>query len=238
MVDSPTLAVVLYTYNRREYAHRTLRSALERLHYHGRTIVHIADDGSPDGYREELERLAGGFAQVAAVSSSNAERGGYGRSYNLASQHVHGAADVVLCLEDDWELARPLDLDPLVEALQDPRIGCIRLGYIGYTQALHGEFAFVGGNHYLVLDSLSPEPHVFAGHPRLETVAWQRRVGPWPEGATAGATEFEVAHRLMARRDVAWPIDLVPPRGDLFVHIGTERAQDDLRPVDGAMVMA
>ena len=77
------------------------------------------------------------------------------------------------------------------------------------------------GLWWLALDPDSPEPHVFAGHPRLELAEWERYVGPWPEGLAAGPTEFEVAHRREARMGVAWPIDLIKPTGDAFVHIGT-----------------
>jgi hypothetical protein len=75
-----------------------------------------------------------------------------------------------------------------------------------------------------LLDGDSPEPHVFAGHPRLETVGYQRRVGEWPEGLLPGETEFSVAHYQWARMGVVWPMDLVKPSGDLFCHIGTIRS--------------
>lgn len=235
LIGLPPLAIVLFTCNRPDYARRTLRSALDGVQYRGPLHVHMADDGSPAADTDDLLRLAGGYPQVQAVSATNAERGGYGRSYNLATQHLHGALGdmgLVLALEDDWELLRPLDLDPLAVALADERLGCIRLGYVGYTQRLAGEFVFVAGAHYLLLDAMSAEPHVFAGHPRLETVAWERTVGPWPEGMNAGATEFTVAHRLAARRGVAWPLDLVHPRGDLFAHIGAVQARTDQRPIE------
>lgn len=225
----PTVAIVLYTYDRRDYAERTLRCALERISYSGPLLVHIADDGSPNGYVFDLERLAGGYPWVRAVSASNAERRGYGASHNLATQHVHQAADVVLALEDDWELLRPLYLDPLVLALQDPRIDCIRMGYIGYTQPLRCEFIEASEQHFLLLDPASPEPHVFAGHPRLVTVQHQKEIGPWPEGIDPGTTEYLVAMRPIARQGVVWPVDLIHPRGDLFAHIGTVQARHDQR---------
>ena len=80
--------------------------------------------------------------------------------------------------------------------------------------------------HWLEFSEFSSEPHVFAGHPRLETVSFQKEVGPWPTGLGAGATEFEVAHRSRARQGIAWPIDLVPLQGGLWGHIGTEQAKD------------
>jgi glycosyltransferase involved in cell wall biosynthesis len=226
-MDWPNLCILLLTYNRQEYAEQTLRSALQNIHYSGSLAVHIADDGSPPEYREHL---AGILAEHPPLTHTvtNSERRGYGANYNLALQTVHAWAEVVLPLEDDWSLTKPLDLDPLVAALQEGWFDCLRLGYIGYTQPLKGEFRHdMSGNHYLLLDPDSPEPHVWAGHPRLETAERQRRVGPWQEGLDPGTTEFEIAHRPEARRGVVWPLDLIHPWGDLFAHIGTYPAPVD-----------
>lgn len=234
MTVAPRVTLLLLTYEdgERNTAEPVLRAALDNIRYDGPLTVHIADDGSIEGHVERLRHIAGGYAHVVAVGSTNAGRRGYGHSYNLATQEVHLANEggIVLALEDDWLLTRPLVLNPLVEtlvashaALLAPDIECIRLGYLGFTQALHGYFAHTPAGPMVMLDSASDEPHVFAGHPRLETVRFERAVGPWPEGLPAGATEFAVAHRVEARRDIAWPLDYGPAsqRGDsLFVHIG------------------
>lgn len=223
-VELPDLRVVLLTYNRANYASITLRSLLENIEYAGKIYVHIADDGTSDQYRSILRDIAGGYKNVAGVSESNAERGGYGKNYNLAMQVAHcDKNNIILPLEDDWKLVRTLRIEDFLPALQDGTFGCIRLGYVGFTQELKSSFVTNSGHYYLDLDPESSEPHVFAGHPRLETVPWSRSVGPWPEGEQPGATEFIVAHRKEARSGVAWPLD-VHPRGDLFVHIGTERS--------------
>jgi hypothetical protein len=169
------------------------------------------------------------------VTSSDAMRGGYGKNVNLAMQALHSDIDVVLMLEDDWTLTRPLDVAPLMRAL-NASIGveCIRLGYLSFTQALYGRVMSAPPEwyKYLLLDPDSPEPHVFAGHPRIETVAYQKRVGPWPEGLNPGATEFAIAHNTEARRGVAWPMDLVwPTRDPLFAHIGAVRSTEVGTPV-------
>lgn len=221
----PDLRVVILTYNRFSYAEITLRSLLENMHYSGNIFVHIADDGTPGEYRRLLENIAGGYKQVVGVSSSNAERGGYGKNFNLATQITHlNPKNIVLPLEDDWRLERELNIDDFLPVFADERgFGCIRLGYIGWTQSLRCEFVGIAGKFYLHFDPESPEPHVMAGHPRLETVTWEKSVGPWPEGLQPGATEFAVAHIPEARRGVVWPCD-VHPRGNLFSHIGTERS--------------
>lgn len=205
-----------------KYAERTLRATLNNLRFYGEIAVHIADDGSPDRHRENLRKIAGGYAHVNSVGVTNAEGRGYGASYNLATQAIHPGTDYVLPLEDDWELTDELDVTPYTAALE-VGFNCVRLGYIGFTQPLAGVFAAIAGNVYLALDPNSPEPHVWAGHPRVETVQFQRSVGPWPEGVDAGSTEFAVARRANARVGVLWPFAY----RNLYAHIGTVQARSD-----------
>jgi len=192
--------------------------------YSGKIYVHIADDGTSDEYRRELLDIAGGYKNVDGVSVSNSERGGYGKNVNLAMQTCHiRNMDIMCMVEDDWVLTRTLDIDSFLDVFQTTEFGCIRLGYLGWTQSLSCTPVIVGQNFYLHILPESAEPHVWSGHPRIETVAWQRKVGPWSEGLQPGATEFEIAHRPEARQGVLWPFE-VHPRGDMFAHIGTIRS--------------
>lgn len=233
----PTVAVVLFTYNRREYAQRTLEAFFLRARYSGNWHLHIADDGSDPSYSRALQEVAASYKQgPLTMTSSNSQRGGYGASYNLATQKLHDQYQILLPLEDDWELTRYFDFDPLVRALMDGVANCIRMGYVGWTQELRGRFVKHEEAHltYLELDGGSPETHVFAGHPRLETRWFERSVGPWPEGIPAGETEMVVANRPEARVGVVWPCDLIHPRGDLFAHIGTYKAGEVGEEVAGS----
>lgn len=233
--DFPKLCILLLTYAsdikspRAKYAEKTLRSVLDNVRYTGQISVHIADDGSPPQHVDKLSKLAGGYASVRGVSCSNANRAGYGASYNLATQQVHMHSEVVLPLEDDWVLEQSLDLDPFVETLVDakPLIGCVRLGYLGSTQELRGSVGHNSGKTYLLFDPASPERHVSAGHPRIETVEWERAVGPWPEGLNPGSTEFEWCGYAAARVGVAWDMD--SPSSGYFKHIGEFQARSDQR---------
>lgn len=223
------LTILLLTYAssvkspRAKYAETTLRSTLDNLKFSGEVAVHIADDGSPPAHTKKLREIAGGYAHVVSVGQSNSERRGYGASYNLATQAVHPGTDIVLPLEDDWELVRPLDIDSYVAGLNTGIIGCVRLGYAGFTQALTAQFLNLGDSTYLYLDGASEERHVWAGHPRLETVDFQRDLGPWPEGIDPGSTEFEVAGRPAAREGVVWPLYY----DRAYAHIGAVQARDD-----------
>jgi Glycosyl transferase family 2 len=220
----PRVAVCLMTYNRFEYASRTVRALYRRVQ--PRPHLHIADDGSPGDYIKRLVDVAHKVG-APAVTFTNSERGGYGRNVNLASQVTHQLADYVLMIEDDWELLHALELPGYIEDMESERtIDCVRLGYLSWTQPLYGRLVAGINYKYLLLDGASPEPHVFAGHPRLERVSYQREVGEWPEGLDPNQTEFAVAHAPRARVGVAWRIGLDPREGSgLFAHIGTERAR-------------
>lgn len=218
------ICLILLTYNRLEYAKKTLNSCLTNLKYSDELRVHIASDGDDPDYIQKLHELASNLLESdQLVTVTNSERGGYGKNYNLAMQVAHQVADIVLPMEDDWELVRELDLDELSVPLYSG-YGCVRMGYIGWTQPLRSEFVSINNKHYLLFDPDSPEPHVFAGHPRLESVNWARNVGPWPEGLLPGATEFAVAQRKESRQGVVWPIYEITPAGNAFVHIGAERS--------------
>lgn len=221
------ITLLLLTYKRLDYAKTTLRHALDKLTTSHELAVHIADDGSGGEHINVLREVAGGYSHVVAVGHSDSARGGYGRNFNLATQQVHLGSDIILPLEDDWKLERQLDLDPLVKTLVEANtIGCIRMGYMGFTQELKGHIEFHNQEHYLVFDPDSAEPHVWAGHPRLESREWQKKVGPWIEGLAPGATEFHMSKCPASRVGVAWPLDLIAPQGDLWSHIGTERSYE------------
>lgn len=215
------LSVVLLTYNRLEYAKRTLKHLVKNIRGIEPIKWVIATDGDTDEY---VADLVAALALRSPVTITNSERGGYGRNYNLAMQAAH-ENEWILPVEDDWELTRPFDVGAVIADMKELGIGCARLGYIGYTQSLRGTFMRGAScGHWLGFDPSSSEPHVFAGHPRIESRVWSRSVGPWAEGLKPGETEFEVTHRLAARTGVAWPLDVVKPSGDLFAHIGTERS--------------
>lgn len=225
-----SLTIMLLTYNRLDYAKATIASVLRFIRSEKYDLrVHIASDGDTDAYINELENfvieMCANLGQhINSLTFTVTDHESYGASYNLATQVVHDYPGYVLVLEDDWELRRELDADLFIEALDELEAGCMRLGYLGFTQPLRAEFASSHGRLWLRLDPASAEPHVFAGHPRIESIAWQRSVGPWPEGLEPGQTEFAVAHIAESRHGVIWPVQEVKPYGDLFVHIGAERS--------------
>lgn len=227
----PRVGVMLFTYNRMEHAVCTIVGLADNLRYSGPIALNIGDDGTPDPkYAHILAEAAWLTGAFERVTMTNSRQRGYGASYNASTNLMHDDCPILLPLEDDWVLTDWLDLDPLVRTLmRDPRylgdlgwIGCIRLGYIGFTQELRGHLVETPAGLMLRFAPDSPEPHVAAGHPRLETRSWERRVGPWREGLAAGATEVEWCGRAPAREGVAWPLDVLRPSEHRFAHIGSE----------------
>jgi uncharacterized cupredoxin-like copper-binding protein len=194
--------------------------ALENIRCSDHLSVHIADNGSSPDHVEALLRIAK-KAGVERITTSIAEGGGYGRNYNVATQVIHESSDILLMLEDDWELMHPFDLSQHIQTLEMVE-GCIRLGHLSITQGIVAELRNFGGSLYWHLLPNSPDQYVFTGHPRLETRAWEVAVGPWPEGLGAGAVELLVCGRPAARTNVLWPVGQAS--GEVFAHIGTEHA--------------
>lgn len=229
MYEYPPLAIMLLTYTpsldhpRARYAEQTLESVLKYITYDGPLYLHIADDGSPPEHVESLAAHAVARLPGIDVTTSRVDRKGYGASYNAATQIIHSYAPLILPLEDDWELLSHLDLDPFARILLEGSIGCVRMGYLGFTKPLTGTVLHVADYPLLVFDPECEEHHVFAGHPRVESRAWERMVGEWPEGLDAGSTEFTVAKRFTAREGVAYPLF----NFGRFAHIGSVQARED-----------
>lgn len=249
----PRLCINLITYTggdeitsalRFEWAERTLMSTLANIRTSLPTHVHIAHDDSPIEHIMRFVELVKQHG-LENPSVSNSNRRGYGANYNAATLHTH-EFDYVLPLEDDWELVRPLDLDTMISWLdgsgaraydEGRKFNSIRMGYLGSTQPIHGTVVHGVGGSMLELDPASHELHVFSGHPRLDTVEYQRRIGFWPEGLTPGETEIQVSRRREAREGILWPMDWVKTTGDLFRHIGDIKSSNDGLITDEAIAV-
>lgn len=238
------LAVVLLTAHRLEYALRTAESVARNLRHDGSVHWHIADDGDDAEYVGTLRDAIHAVTPHAPITVTNAEGRGYGASFNLASQVVHAVADYHLPIEDDWVLTRELDTTPIIKmlalgghqsrdqwqwAVPAPETfiaRSVRLGYLGYQWPVTMHLFKTDEHLWAALDPASPEQHIAAGHPRIETTAYQRDVGPWPEGLNPGMTELGWCQTPAARNGVVWPLTIVALTGsisgDLFGHIGAE----------------
>ena len=128
------------------------------------------------------------------IVGGHSERLGYGATANKAIQAAEQVSDVLLFLEDDWELRAPLDLWPYAALLMESaEIGMVRLGVLNLD--IRGRTWAHGGLVYWKLDR---EPHidgtpVFTGHPSLRHCRYHTAYGDYPIGLTPGDTELAYA---------------------------------------------
>lgn len=224
---SEHLTVILLTYQRTEYAVRTIQAVNAHLRYPNWSW-YIADDGS------EVEHMHACWT-AARVSGQevlgHSARLSYGRNANRALAAAWEKGELVLMLEDDWELTRPFDIWQYAAAImENAEIGMVRTGYLNadVDATLRG----YGGQLYLSLHDLQSRQHssfAFAGHPAVVHRRFYTGYGLYPEGWQPGETElkmcWQVSERLSLTRaggSILWPMGL-GERGP-WAHIGTAQS--------------
>jgi hypothetical protein len=250
-----SLAIVFYTAQgpdarRTKYAVEAARHLRQHVVWPEPIWWHIADDGSGPEHLAAINRAAMEVTpyghDIGHWTISNSEGRGYGANVNAARDFLQaeGPPEFLLCVEDDWRLVRPLDLDHMLAALRDPEMvdcGMIRLSYIAYTGQLFGLFRWAGDRQWLELRRDSEEGFIFSGNPRLEHWGFQEGFS-WCDSAKElthgkgrgwpGDYELDAAWRLKqrdagARTEVLWPVDLLPASAgerSYFQHFGAERS--------------
>lgn len=208
------MIIVFQTYKRTEYAIRSIRSVVDKLH----AKWLIVDDGSDKVHLEQvLENI--GLDNILNIYS---HRVGYGRLANWAWQESAKYDPVTLWLEDDWTLEKAFDL-MLYEKLlnSEPSIGMVRLARIPI--GLHGEVMGDGSQVYLRLDKGAGQ-YYFSGNPSLRHSRFYDTYGPYPEGLEPGDTELAYDRQVQGcpGPDILIPFDV--GTWGCFGHIGAEKS--------------
>ena len=219
----PRMAVCLLTYERTEYAVRTVQSVCRNFQYEN-LAWYIADDGSRAEHVSEI--VSALEAEKATVFGSHSERLGPGPSWNLAIEKALGQADFVLWLEDDWELNVSLQIEPYVKLLQEVReVGMVRLAHMAIDLDLYS----VGHNgiHYLRVEK--SQPYTYSGNPSIRSRRYFRAYDWYPKTNQANPGECELWHDDHMRRketgpEVWWPINLPGGGWGPFGHIGQKQS--------------
>lgn len=210
MADHPDVIINLITFNRLEDALQTIRSVKEHLVWPN-VGWHIADDGSPEGYVDQLRAEIGPGYEVTVTNAqpdriANGNHQQVGRNMNLGAKEAFRRADLVLWLEDDWELKEDLNLGPFVNLLQErSEIGMVRLGYLHLD--LEAEILGAAGNLWWLLKRTGHH-YTFAGHPSLRHKRFYDCYGEYDEGLDIGATEDTFCSRFENKVDgpgIVWP---------------------------------
>lgn len=208
----PPLAIILLTYQRTDYAVRTIEG-VSRMTYDGKISWIVVDDGSKQAHLDAVGHaiFRSGYPYTIITNS----RTGYGYNANMAwSQTEH---PVTLWLEDDWVLRRQLDITPYVSLLMNrENVGMIRLGHMPVGLDLHSH----GHDGRMYLDVRKTQQYAFSGNPHLKHDRF-RFYGAYPEGKNPGQTEIAYDHQIRQHSDgpaIWWPLAI----GDdpLFGHVG------------------
>lgn len=206
--------IILLTYERTEYALRTVSSVRENLRYPSLAWF-VADDGSSPNHVEAItSRLSG--ADLLGVWS---QRDSYGRSANEGIRTARERGSLLFFLEDDWELSQPFDLWPYAVLLMEREsVGMVRMGYL--NEGVFGKTMGYQGQLYWELEDETP--YIFTGHPSLRHVRFHDHAGGYIEKLQPGETELAMAWSYKQspkpKPSIVWPC-LLGQDGP-FSHIG------------------
>lgn len=215
----PKLVVCLLTYQRTDYAVRTIRSTCEKLRHDGPISWYVADDGSaPTHVGRVMAQLEAHGADILGMHS---QRLGPGANWNRAIAKALEAADVLVWLEDDWELTRELDVTPYLQLLAErPDVGMVRLGYLAVGLALTS----VGhaGRHYLQMERSTQ--YAYSGNPAVRHRRFHDSYGDYPTDRNPGECEIalDAVFRSKSGPTIWWPVDL--GGWSVWGHVGQQQS--------------
>lgn len=214
------IAVVLVTHNRLKYSIPTVDFVCKNLHFNGEIGWYVGDDsGEIDGVKEIIKVIEKNKLPIIGYHCEDFTPGNHfcGTSWNFAQSKGWEWADIILWLEDDWELKKPLDITPYFKILVENKgVGMIRLGHLPVGSDLHS----VGydGIHYLRYEKTTS--YAYSGNPALKHKRFYNAYGDFPMSAHPGNIEvaFDIHVRQTSGPEIWWPVDL--GGYGVFSHIG------------------
>lgn len=221
-------AIVLLTYQRTEYAVRTIEALEKNLAPTVDWQWIICDDGSDPAHVARLANTVTyghGNDNLLAVHS---QRSSYGAIANAGLSRAWEAGyDVTLMLEDDWECQPGLDIHRHLDVVTyDDRIGAIRMGYMSTGAQGTLEIMQHRPGAYWVLDDADTRLtslFAWAGHPALVHRRYFAVHGMYPERWQPGETEIKMCWQYGNFAPyIVWPAEfgVVGP----WAHIGTVKS--------------
>jgi hypothetical protein len=209
--------ILLTTYQRTEYAIRTIRALKNKFHWPN-IGWWISDDGSPPGHVEALVHEIGPSYNIQFYNSA---RKGVGHGMNVSLQKIFDLTPLVLVMEDDWELNVDLDMTPYVSLLENnSEMGMIRFGYI--SPNIQATTISAEGKLFWRFDP-NGEQYRFSGHPALRHARFHQVYGYYDEGLSAGYTELSMCGKVNAAPNgpsILYPVEC--GAYGFFGHIGTQ----------------
>lgn len=209
--------VCMTTYTRTETAIKTLQALVENLHY-PTLAFHIADDGTGGNH---IDRLLEAVGPTYKTSATDAGRKGVGKSMNIALDYIFQHTPVVLMMEDDWLLQKPLYLEvPVAVLMNHTTVGMIRYGWL--STGIRSELVGLEGRCWWKLIHNSHQ-YVYSGQVSLRHQRMYDFWGFHSEGVNAGQQELDYCLNVSQKpgMDILWPSDGALNHG-YFAHIGDE----------------
>lgn len=211
------ICVVLVTFNRTEYAVRTIRAAIKNLKFDRNIYWYLADAGS----REEHYKACQDELGQQQVIGTHHEYISPGHNWNRAFNFAFEKMDFVLRLEDDFELQKELNITPYVVALEEkPLMGIVRLG--GLPVGLDCGTIGINGIHYLLMYRTTQ--YAYSGNPLIMHKRFWDHYGGYHEDMKPGTTELEYDNRFREKDGPAiiWPVEI--GGWSCFGHIGAVKS--------------
>lgn len=239
-MEHPTIAILIITYDRPREIRQTINALKQHVKYDGPIHWHLADDGSPGLYVEDIKRDYADLHFTATIT----DRQGFGANVNKALTYCHAKTDYVFLIEDDRPPIKTFDFDRAVALLMSnddagkpeaaterKPIGAIRLGGIaGHWLWLELREANtpIGVLNYLHILHNSPFLNVYSNQPYMTHRRFWSVYGMLPEGKGLADTETTFAHRVKDKADGPWICCLHDGIEVAQNHIGHSRQATDL----------
>ena len=188
----PPVTVLIVTYNRAHTIRRVIQRYELYLKYVGPLLWRLADDGSPPGYVEELQKEYRRLDFQATVT----DRGGFGANLNNGLREAFKLSPYVLLTEDDWATLDIVDVTRGVWLMESiPEIGLVRYDEAGIDCTYHAAVLKHptltrkdAWTRYFVIDRSSRYIYP-GGHPQLVHQRYYKRYGFYKEGGEIASVE-------------------------------------------------
>ncbi len=193
------ITVIIPTYNRPEILVHTVQKVQRNLVYDGPTSILIGDDGDDLKIKDSI-----GFHLVGdrsmPVQFLDGPKRGLGANLNMLLEKVE--TDIVLQMDDDHLLSKPLDITQYVIDMRNPEfnMGWIRL-FLGepadvYNLKTYYKFKAASYGPYWYVDTESPTLYLASNRPHLKRVDMHRKHFGWYlENVKLGKTEEGFCHQ-------------------------------------------
>jgi len=227
------ITVIIPTYNRPEIVFHTVLNLRLGLGYGGPVRIYISADGEGD-FEAITKLFRDGKLPLSNETQIVMEGPKRGLGANLNFLMAQVKTDIVLQMDDDHHLVKPLNINQFVADLRNPDkcVDWIRL-MVGEEKDVESlstyyKFRAITYGRYWMLDPWGPELYLTSNRPHLKRVDFHDTVGYYPVGVKLGETETVFCHMYkdymmrhpinQGRPSVAIPMEL-PPFGT-WTHVG------------------